>query len=56
VHDKAKFRKNSKFKDGGAPAIDAFYFRISGSNIYYTETQADNVVLGAIAIKNVIKV
>lgn len=56
LHDKASFRKNSKFKEGGAPAIDAFYFRISGTNIYYTETDKDAVVLGAIAIKNIGKV
>ena len=56
IHKTNKFRKNSKFADGGVPAIDSFYFRISGANIYYTETAEDTVVLGAIAIKNVHKV
>jgi len=31
------FRKNEKFKDGGPiPTLDSFYFRLSGSNLYYT--------------------
>jgi len=49
------FRKNTQWAEdgsGAAPAIDAFYFRISGHNLYYTETDTDTVVLGAIAIHN----
>jgi hypothetical protein len=37
IHSKGKFRKNSH-AGNGPPSIDSFYFRISGSNIYYTET------------------
>lgn len=49
------FRKNTQWLPDGsgiAPAIDAFYFRLSGHNLYYTETDADVVVLGAIGIHN----
>lgn len=38
---------------GVAPAIDAFYFRLSDHNLYYCETDTDTVVLGAIGIHNV---
>lgn len=38
------------------PAIDAFYFRLLNTNIYYTETNEDLVVLGAIAISNIVSV
>jgi len=51
------FRKNTQWKEDGSgepPAIDAFYFRLSGHNLYYTETEADMVVLGAIAIHNIV--
>jgi len=51
------FRKNSQWKEDGSgvvPAIDAFYFRLSGHNLYYTETDSDMVVLGAIAIHNIV--
>jgi hypothetical protein len=50
----AVFRKNryyGKVKD--IPAQDSFYFRLTGTNLYYTETKTDMIVLGAIAIKNV---
>lgn len=47
------FRKNEKFKDGGPPSESAFYFRLSGLNLYYTATQADLIVLGAIKISNI---
>lgn len=49
------FRKNTQWNngDGPAPAPDSFYFRISGHNLYYTETDADTVVLGAIAVHNI---
>ena len=56
LHSKGVFRKNSHFGKDGVPAVDAFYFRVSGLNIYYTETDKDPVVLGAIAIKNVQRV
>lgn len=36
------------------PADNAFYFRVSGLNLYYTETQKDMIVLGAIAIDNIV--
>ena len=47
------FRKNEKFKDGGPPNESSFYFRLSGLNLYYTATQADLLVLGAIKITNI---
>ena len=31
-----------KFKEGGEiPFLDAFYFRLSGRNLYYTATKSD---------------
>ena len=56
IHGKAQFRKNSLFATGGAPAIDAFHFRINKKYIYYTESPAEAVVLGAVAIKNIVKI
>jgi len=53
LHSKGVFRKNSHGGKDGVPSIDSFYFRVSGLNIYYTETEKDPIVLGAIAIKNV---
>jgi hypothetical protein len=41
---------------GPPPGVDAFYFRVSGHNIYYTETATDAVVLGAISMRNIEKV
>jgi len=38
------------------PAVDKFYFRLSGNNIYYTKNDKDLVVLGAINVKNVVNV
>lgn len=29
--------------------------RLNGENLFYTETEADSVVLGAIAVKNIVK-
>lgn len=51
----ASFRKNQHYKvDPSVPADNAFYFRVSGLNLYYTETQKDMIVLGAIAIDNIV--
>lgn len=52
------FRKNIDFGQEGSdvPAIDKFYFRLSGNNIYYTKNDKDLVVLGAINVKNVVNV
>ncbi len=49
------FRKNLKFNSNSMiiPTEDSFYFRISGSNVYYTETRSDLKVLGAISVKNI---
>ena len=48
------FRKNLKFTNQGAiPTEDSFYFRITGKNLYYTETGSDMQVLGAISITNI---
>jgi len=42
-----------QYKEGGEiPTRDSFYFRLSGTNLYFTETKADMIVLGAIAVKN----
>jgi len=56
VHAKAHFRKNSLYATGGAPAIDAFHFRINKKYVYYTESPAEAVVLGAIAVRNIVKI
>jgi hypothetical protein len=49
------FRKNQHYKiDASVPADNAFYFRVSGLNLYYTETSKDMIVLGAIAMDNII--
>ena len=52
------FRKNIDFGQEGSdvPALDKFYFRLSGNNIYYTKNDKDLVVLGAISVKNVVSV
>jgi hypothetical protein len=52
------FRKNIDFGQEGSdvPALDKFYFRLSGNNIYYTKNDKDLVVLGAINVKNVVNV
>ncbi len=49
------FRKNIDFGQEGTdvPAVDKFYFRLSGNNIYYCKNDKDLVVLGAINVKNV---
>ena len=49
------FRRNPQFGDPRMliPSEDSFYFRISGANVYYTETEADLKVLGAISVKNI---
>ena len=54
-HVKGNFRKNSKLtpEKKDVPDPDAFYFRLSGTNLYFTETKDDMVVLGTMAIKNV---
>jgi hypothetical protein len=39
-------RKNPKNKD-------LHYFRLTKENLWYTETQADPVVLGSVAVKNI---
>ena len=50
----ALFRRNLKFVEGGSiPSEDVFYFRLSGSNIYYTETREEVSVLGAISVDNI---
>lgn len=46
------FRKNQEFINGGPPNDSSFYFRLSGLNLYYTATEKDMVVLGAIRIDN----
>lgn len=52
------FRKNIDFgqEASDVPALDKFYFRLSGNNIYYTKNDKDLVVLGAINVKNVVNV
>lgn len=55
-YESGTYRKNQQFVAGKTtpvPAIDAFFFRISGTNIYYTETETEMIVLGAIAVTNV---
>ena len=48
------FRKNSQYgKDSAIPSDSSFYFRLSMNNLYYTATDKDLVVLGAISISNV---
>jgi hypothetical protein len=49
------FRHNSKFnsKDHDVPTLDSFYVRLSGLNLFYTETEEDLIVLGTIALKNI---
>ncbi len=48
------FRKNLKFvPQGDIPTEDSFFFRITGKNLYYTETSNDMQVLGAISITNI---
>ncbi len=49
------FRKNLQFTTNSyiIPSEDSFYFRISGDNVYYTETQSDLKVLGAISVDNI---
>jgi hypothetical protein len=37
------------------PTIDAYYFRLTNENLYYTETPSDSVVLGAIQISNIVR-
>lgn len=44
------FRKNIA---EGPPNDSSFYFRLSGLNLYYTATDKDLVVLGAIKITNI---
>lgn len=46
------FRKNEQFVNGGPPNDSSFYFRLSGLNLYYTATDKDMVVLGAIKVAN----
>jgi len=50
------YRKNEVYGTGiddSIPEEHAFFFRLSGLNLYYTATQHDMNVLGAIAIINV---
>ena len=49
------FRQNSRWSatSKDVPEQDAFYFRLSGLNLYFTESKGDMVVLGAIAISNI---
>ena len=47
------FRKNTVFPKEGIPAETKFYFRLSKNNLYYTASQKEMVVLGAIAITNI---
>ncbi len=35
------------------PTLDSFYVRLSGLNLFYTETEDDLIVLGTIALKNI---
>lgn len=45
------FRKNTA--KSGPPNDSSFYFRLSGLNLYYTATDKDMVVLGALKISNI---
>jgi hypothetical protein len=45
------FRKN--VAKAGPPNDSSFYFRLSGLNLYYTATDKDMVVLGALKITNI---
>jgi len=49
------FRVNEAYKKGSKkiPAIDAYYFRLSDHNLYYTQDADSMVVLGAIAIDSI---
>lgn len=54
------FRRNDSYGEEDqtgepVPAPDAFYFRLSNNNLYYAENDVSMVVLGAIAIENVIQ-
>jgi hypothetical protein len=52
----ADFLLNPMFKEGSkrVPFPEAFYFRLTEKNLYYTETKSDTRVLGAIAIHNIV--
>ena len=52
------FRKNHKFSPGSKeiPFEDAYYFRLSGKNLYFTEGKDDMVVVGAISVKNLLEI
>ena len=53
---KGNFRKNEKYcPDGPIPTIDSFYFRLNHLNLFYTQTKEDNLVFGAIELKNIVK-
>lgn len=44
---------NDLYAEGkGGPTAESFYFRLSGSNLYYTSNDKDMVVQGAISLKN----
>jgi len=54
--------KQTYFRSNGQFGIDKeikektqFYFRLSGRNLYYTETKTDMRVLGAISVRNIKK-
>lgn len=47
------FRKNTQFVDGTQPTPDSFYFRLSGSKLYYAETPECTNILGLVNINNI---
>ena len=51
----ALFRKNTKWAPniGSIPAEDEFYFRITGTNLYFAESVDDMRILGAISVQNI---
>lgn len=50
-------RNNQEYKPGSdIPSQTSFYFRLSGSNIYYTSTKNDMIVLGAMNIQNIMEI
>lgn len=57
IDSRLDFLKNPLYgvkSQNSIPSDEAFYFRFSGKNIFYTYSETDMKVLGAIAVKKVI--
>lgn len=58
INNIAPYRKNSHYVGANnntsiIPSQDSFWFRISGTYLYYTESQYDMIVLGAISVLSI---